>query len=349
MVFRLGGDEFTVILTNVHYDTDPAVVAEKLIRAFNDPFEVDDNTLHLGISIGIAIYPRDGSEAANLIRSADTALFEAKRERSSYRFFTEAMQQRALEKLRLVGRLHESIERGDFKVNFQPIVNQRSQVVACEALLAWSHPEMGQVPPHQFIPLAEETGLIVALGGVGLRASCNLLRRLEKGGHPSTKISVNLSLNQLRDPELIAEIDKEINESRSDPAKLEFEITESGLMRDNQALKQIEELRARGFRFSIDDFGTGYSSLARLRSFPIDTLKIDRSFVAGTPDNRKDCDLVRSVITLAHNFGLNVCAEGVETRQQFEFLCDAGCDLLQGYFFSLPVPADGFIAYLESC
>ncbi len=344
-VYRMGGDEFTVLLGNLHSETDPAVVAQKLIGAFADPFEVDSNTFHLGLSIGISLYPRDGSTGEELIRSADTALFEAKRERSSFRFFTQDMQEKAFEKLSMVNNLHRGIEGDQFEFHFQPIMNMQEQLAGCEALLRWDHPDHGMIPPGYFIPLAEETGLIAPLGRLGILSACRLLKRLEEIGNTDCRVAVNLSANQIRDRHLIDDLSAMIEESKIDSTRLELEITESGLMSDPAALERIGELRARGIHLSIDDFGTGYSSLARLRSLPLDALKIDRSFVAGTADSGKDRELVKAIITLAHSFGLTVCAEGVEEREQFEFLRDAGCNLVQGYLFSRPIPEDDFIEF----
>jgi EAL domain-containing protein (putative c-di-GMP-specific phosphodiesterase class I) len=196
--------------------------------------------------------------------------------------------------------------------------------------------------------LAEETGLIIPLGRLGIRVACRLLKRLDQLGNASAKISVNLSAKQLRDNNLVSDVDAQVAEFRIDARRLELEITESGLMDEPTALDRIEELRSRGIRFSIDDFGTGYSSLSRLRSLPIDTLKIDRTFVAGVPGNRKDKELVQAVITIAHGFGQVVCAEGVESQEQLEFLRGAGCDLVQGYLFSPPVPEEAFLEIVRT-
>ncbi len=348
LVFRLGGDEFTVLLTSLRAETDAALVAEKLVKAFADPIVVDANTLHVGLSIGIALYPRDGSTADELVRSADTALFEAKQERSVYRYFAQGMQQKALEKMTMVNGLHQGIAADQFALHFQPVMDMQERLAGCEALLRWSHPQWGSISPVRFIPLAEETGLIIPLGRLGICVACRLLQRLEAMGRSGVRISVNLSAKQLRDRNLVQDVEACLKEFRVDPRRLELEITESGLMDEPTALSRIEELRSGGIRFSIDDFGTGYSSLSRLRSLPIDTLKVDRGFVAGIPGSRKDSDLVRAVITIAHGLGLTVCAEGVETREQLAFLRDIGCDTVQGYLFSPPVPEEAFLQIVRS-
>ncbi len=348
LVFRQGGDEFTVLLTSLRAETDAALVAEKLVKAFADPILVDANTLHVGLSIGIALSPRDGATVDELVRSADTALFEAKQERSAYRYFAQGMQQKALEKMTMVNGLHRGLAADQFALHFQPVMDMQERLTGCEALLRWSHPEWGSIPPGRFIPLAEETGLIIPLGRLGIRVACRLLRRLQTTEGARARISVNLSAKQLRDRNLLSDVDACLQEFGVDPQRLELEITESGLMDEPTALSRIEELRGRGIRFSIDDFGTGYSSLSRLRSLPIDNLKIDRGFVAGIPASRKDSDLVRAVITIAHGFGLSVCAEGVENREQLSFLRDAGCDTVQGYLFSPPVPEEAFLEIVRS-
>jgi diguanylate cyclase (GGDEF)-like protein len=346
-VYRIGGDEFTIILASLHNPTDPALVAQKLIGAFADPFVIQSHTLRLGLSIGIALYPQDGSTGDELIRSADTALFEAKRERGSFRYFTQDMQEKAFEKLAMVNNLHQGIEQDQFQLHFQPIMDMQEQLAGGEALLRWSHPDLGMVPPGYFIPVAEETGLIAPLGRLGILAACRLLEELERHGNTSCKIAVNLSPKQIRDANLVADVDAQLEESRIDPGQLELEITESGLMSDPSALARIQELRDRGIRFSIDDFGTGYSSLARLRSLPVDKLKIDRSFVTRVAEDPKDQELVRAVITLAHSFDLTVCAEGVETREQLDFLREAGCNLVQGYLFGKAIPEEDFVAFAK--
>ncbi len=348
LVFRLGGDEFTVLLTSLREETDAALVAEKLVKAFADPVVVEANTLHVGLSIGIALYPRDGTTVDELVRSADTALFEAKQERSAYRYFAQGMQQKAVEKMTMINGLHQGIAGDQFALHFQPVMDIQERLAGCEALLRWSHPQWGSISPGRFIPLAEETGLIIPLGRLGICAACRLLRRLEAMGRGGVRISVNLSAKQLRDRNLVQDVEASLRESGVDPRRLELEITESGLMDEPSALSRIEELRRRGIRFSIDDFGTGYSSLSRLRSLPIDTLKIDRAFVAGIPGSRKDSDLVRAVITIAHGLGLGVCAEGVENREQLAFLRDSGCDMVQGYLFSPPVSEEAFLQIIRS-
>jgi diguanylate cyclase (GGDEF)-like protein len=348
LVFRQGGDEFTVLLTALRGEADAAVVADKLVQTFAEPIVVGPNTLHVGLSVGIALYPRDGTTSEGLVRAADTALFAAKQERSAFRYFALDMHKQAAEKLALVNGLHHGIAADQFVLHFQPIMDMQERLAGCEALLRWSHPELGTVSPGRFIPLAEETGLIIPLGRLGIGVACRLLQRLEATGSGRVKISVNLSTKQLRDRDLVQDVESCMKQFDADPRRLELEITESGLMDEPTALSRIEELRRLGIRFSIDDFGTGYSSLSRLRSLPIDTLKIDRGFVAGIPGSRKDSDLVRAVITIAHGFGLSVCAEGVETRDQLDFLRAAGCDTVQGYLFSPPVPEEAFLEILRS-
>ncbi len=343
LVFRQGGDEFTVLLTLLATDTDAAYVADKLVQSFRAPFVLDGNPLYLGVSIGISLHPRDGASVDELLRSADTALFEAKRDRNAYRFFNAGMQERAFTRLSLVERLHRGIERGEFRLDFQPQRSCDGRLVGCEGLMRWRPAEGELVMPGEFIDVAEETGLIIALGRVALASACRLRRALGERGRSGLAVSINLSVRQFRDPELLTSIDRLHAEHGIDPAGLELEITESGFIDDPFVASLLAGLRSRGIRLAIDDFGTGSSSLSRLKTLPINSLKIDRSFIRELPGSRRDRELVRSVITIAHGFGITACAEGVERQDQMDLLASLGCDSVQGFLFGPAVPEAEFL------
>ncbi|MCX7028527.1 MAG: EAL domain-containing protein [Spirochaetes bacterium] len=343
LVFRQGGDEFTVLLTLLAADTDAAFVADKLVQSFRTPFVLDGNPLYLGVSIGIAVHPRDGASADELLRAADTALFEAKRDRNAYRFFNAGMQERAFYRLSLVERLHRGIERGEFRLDFQPQRDRDGRLVGCEGLMRWQPADGELMMPGAFIGVAEETGLIIALGRVAIASACRLRRALGERGRAGLVVSVNLSVRQFRDPELLESIDRLHAEHGIDPAGLQLEITESGLVDEPSVASLMDDLRRRGIRLAIDDFGTGYLSLSRLKTLPIDSLKIDRSFIRELPGSRRDSELVRSVITIAHGFGITACAEGVERQDQMDHLASLGCDSVQGFLFGPAMPEAEFL------
>jgi diguanylate cyclase (GGDEF)-like protein len=343
LVFRQGGDEFTVLLTLLAADTDAAFVAEKLVQSFRAPIVLDGNPLYVGVSIGIAEHPRDGASADELLRAADTALFEAKRDRNAYRFFNTGMQARAFSRLSLVERLHRGIERGEFRLDFQPQHGRDGRLVGCEGLMRWQPPDGEPVMPAAFIGVAEETGHIIALGRVAIAAACRLRRTLRERGRARLAVSINLSVRQFRDPELLAGIDRLHAEHGIEPAGLELEITESGLIDEPSVTTLLNDLHSRGIRLAIDDFGTGTLSLSRLKTLPIDSLKIDRSFIRELPGSRRDSELVRSVITIAHGFGITACAEGVERQDQMDHLVSLGCDAMQGFLFGKAVTEAGFL------
>ncbi len=347
LVFRQGGDEFTVLLSLLAADTDAAFVAEKLVQSFRQPIVLDGNPLYVGISIGIAEHPRDGESPDELLRAADTALFEAKRDRNAYRFFNTGMQARAFARLSLVERLHRGIDRGEFRLDFQPQRGRDGRLLGCEGLMRWLPADGEPVMPGAFIGVAEETGLIIALGRVALAGACRLRRMLRERGRAGLVVSINLSVKQFRDPDLLANIDRLHAEHGIGTAGLELEITESGLIDDASVTVLLNELRGRGILLAIDDFGTGYSSLSRLKTLPIDSLKIDRSFIRELPGSRRDSELVRSVITIAHGFGITACAEGVERQDQMDLLASLGCDGAQGFLFGKAMTEAEFLALVD--
>lgn len=347
-LFRIGGDEFAVILNHLTRDTDAAIIAEKILRVMNDALSIEGKSIYLGSSIGISIYPKDGEDADILIRKADTALYEAKKERRTYRFFTEDMQERAENKIRISSGIHRALDLNEMLLYYQPQVRSDGEVTGGEALLRWKHPELGYIPPDQFIPIAEETGSIIKIGEWVFEEACRFInknRPLFEGGR---SLSVNLSVKQFLDQSLAEKLRKLLEYYQIETHQLRLEITESCLMEQiDENIDKITQIRSLGVPISLDDFGTGYSSLAYLKRLPIDVVKIDRSFITGIPENEEDCVLVKTIINIAKEFGYQLVAEGVETSEQAEFLYRHGCEHIQGYYFSRPLPADEFIEYLK--
>jgi len=341
-VARVGGDEFQVVLDEIDGPTAAAHVAEKLMRVLGEPFVIEGQELHVTASLGLSMYPRDGASADLLLKYADTALYEAKGEgRNAYRFFSPEMNAQAHGRLRLENDLRRAIERGELELHYQPQLDLASGAVcAVEALLRWRHPRKGLVLPNSFIPLAEETGLIVALGEWVLVEACRQVAQWHRDGIVPLRVAVNISARQLRRPGLDRAVRHALAESGLPPSSLELEITESSVMHDpQQAQGVLHALRDLGVLLSIDDFGTGYSSLAYLKRLPLDRLKIDRSFIGGIPQDGDDAAIVETIIVMTHKLGLRVIAEGVETREQRAQLLSQGCDEVQGFLWAKPVSA----------
>ena len=348
-VGRLGGDEFAIVLSELGSTQDAGLVAQKILDALAEPFALDRHEVFITASIGIATYPGDGGDAETLLRNADAAMFSAKNlGKNNYQFYTAAMNERALERLLLESNLRRAMERNEFVVHLQPKMKlDGGAIVGCEALLRWQVPGNGLVLPAQFIPLLEESGLIVSVGEWVVRSACAQLREWHDAGIEPKPIAVNLSARQFQHQNICTMVERAIADYAVDPALLEFEITESAAMHNPEdAIVTMRALKALGVRISIDDFGTGYSSLSYLKRFPVDSLKLDRSFVKDLPDDADDAAIARAVIHLAHSLELDVIGEGVETRRQAEFLAAAGCDIAQGYYFSRPLPAVQFTQLL---
>ncbi len=341
---RLGGDEFVILLENIDEPQTAAVVAQDIIGILGAPIQLSGgHEVFIGGSIGISLYPDDAGEAMQLVRNADAALYQAKElGRNTCCFYTEALTRHAQARLALEAKMRRGLERQEFVVHYQPQVSVADgRIIGVEALVRWRQPEEGLLVPDQFIPLAEETGLIVPLGEWVLSTACAQMRTwLDQGLRPIS-LAVNLSSRQFRQPNL-AERVRTVLEQTGVPAHLlELEITESAIMEQGeQAISIVHALKTFGVRMAIDDFGTGYSSLAYLKRFEVNTLKIDRSFVCDIPDDEDDREIAASIIGMAHNLRLQVLAEGVETQAQLAFLKDQGCDSCQGYLFSRPVPAE---------
>jgi diguanylate cyclase (GGDEF)-like protein/PAS domain S-box-containing protein len=348
-VARLGGDEFVVTVDRVEDVTEAATVAQKLLDVFEEPFVVADNELHLGASIGIAIFPQDGNDMATLLKNADAAMYLSKEEgRNTFRFYTTDLSASAEERFHLEVGLRHALERSEFHVFYQPLVDMTTgRIVAAEALLRWQHPEYGLVTPDRFIPLAEDTGLIVPIGEWVIKEACRQFVSWRKQELRLKRVSVNISGVQVQRGNLVGTVGKILHETGIESGCLELEITESQLMKEpEQATATLDGLQALGVELAIDDFGTGYSSLSYLKRFPLDNLKVDKSFVHDIATDANDAAIVRAVIALADNLQLRVTAEGVETEAQRDFLLAHGCKLAQGWLFGRPVPAKEFAQQL---
>ena len=349
-VARAAGDEFIVALADMGQAEDALLAARKLADALAAPFSVGEREFFVTASMGVSVYPQDSDDPETLIRNAETAMYQAKEYGvNAFRLFTPAMHAIAVKRLLLESDLRKALERDEFVVLYQPIVNLGSgKVVGAEALVRWKHPVLGLIPPADFIYLAEETGLIEPLGERVLQTACEQSRRWHVGGLSPMRVCVNLSPQQFANGGLAKMVDKIIREKNLEPASLELEITESLVTKDaDAALRSLRELRQMGVRLTLDDFGTGYSSLSLLKNFPIDTLKIDRSFVQQMSVDPYDKAIADTIITLGHSLRLNVIAEGVETRAQLILLRHAGCDEVQGFYFSRAVPAESLFPLLQ--
>jgi len=349
-VARLGGDEFVIILPDIHRARDVSKVARKVLESLNRAIVIDDNELYTTPSIGISLYPTDGQNVEGLMQSADTAMYTVKEAgKNNFQYFTQSMTQAAQQRAKLEKDLRIAIEQKEFELHYQPKIKTNPlRVVGCEALLRWKHPEQGYIPPDIFIPVAEDAGLIVQIGDWILEAAAQQIVSWRSKGMPDINVAINLSPVQFKDAMLANKIQDYINTSILDKEMVEFEITENILMDNVQASSEgLLTLKKLGVSLAIDDFGTGYSSLSYLKSFDIDSLKIDRSFVNDIHTESDSAEIVSAVISLAHNLGLIVVAEGVETEEQLLFLSDLQCDIFQGYYFSRPLPANEFFDYVK--
>lgn len=346
---RLGGDEFTVVVADLDHPQDAARVARRILHALSRPFALAGQEIYAGCSIGIAVWPDDGANSELLLRSADVAMYHAKsRGGGAYAFFNASMNVSSTRRLAVESRLRRALERDEFHLHYQPIRDtQTGRVSAVEALVRWRD-EFGQtISPAEFIPIAEEAGLIVEIGAWVLRTACRQARAWQEQGHAPIRMSVNVSVHQLRRAAFVDTVDQILFESNLAPGCLELEITESSMLDANPNIAAaIGRLTEMGIGFALDDFGTGYSSLSALQRFPIERLKIDKSFVAGVGGHANDEALVSATVALARGLSLEVVAEGVETEEQARFLTALGCRELQGYLFSRPLPAPDVAALL---
>ncbi|HEX2060087.1 MAG TPA: EAL domain-containing protein [Thermoanaerobaculia bacterium] len=348
-VARVGGDEFTIVLQELSRRDAAATVAQKVLRTVAQPIEVQGHRLYITTSIGITIFPDDGDDAETLLRNADTAMYRAKAAgRNTYQMATAELSRTTQERMAVENGLHHALEAGEFELLYQPqLETETMSIVGMEALLRWNHPQRGVIAPENFIGIAEERGLILPIGDWVIREACRAARRFQDNGFPNFRVAVNLSARQFRDATLLSTVENAIADSGIDPRTLELEITETVAMEDVElTMSTLARFRRQGVTIAIDDFGTGYSSLSYLKRFPIDALKIDKGFVTDLPDKFEDAAIVSSVIQLANGLGLRVVAEGVETREQLEFLRDSGCREVQGFYFSYPVRLEEIEAQL---
>jgi len=349
-VARMGGDEFTLLLTAVRSPSEAAVVAEKLLARFREPFVVEGKELFVSPSIGIAVAPEDGLRPSTLLKNADTAMYRAKeRGRNCYEVYSLDMNASAHDRLALEGDLHNALDSGGLRVVYQPQVDLASgRITGVEALARWPHPKLGFVGPDTFIPLAEETGLIVALDDWVLRTACAQGKAWADGGLPPIRVAVNLSGRAFRRTHVVERVAEALERTGFAPDQLELEVTESMAVDQGSDTRPVfQDLEALGVKLAIDDFGTGYSALSRLQGFPFHRLKIDRSFVSTIERSTDDAPIVAAMIAMAHALKLDVVAEGVETEVQRAFLDRHGCDIAQGYLFSRPVEAKAVEALLH--
>jgi diguanylate cyclase (GGDEF)-like protein len=349
-VARLGGDEFVVLLPQLEDEREAVTIARKILARFEQPFQLDGHELFASPSIGIALFPNDGDDAHALLENADIAMYQAKeRGRQTYCTYDRSMNDHARARLALESQLHNAIERGELRLHYQPKIRMPTgELSGMEALLRWEHPEHGLLQPAKFIPLAEESGLIVPVGEWALEEACRQNQEWITAGFPPLVVAVNLSLRQFQQQHVEDVTARVLRVTGMDPSLLELEVTESLAMQDPEGVSAtLVDLKSLGVACSIDDFGTGYSGLNHLIGFPIDKLKIDKSFVA-TIDTDREAPIVVAVVALAHGLGLEVVAEGVETTEQLERLRELGCDEMQGFLFSRPLPPDEFQQLLES-
>jgi diguanylate cyclase (GGDEF)-like protein len=347
-VFRMGGDEFTWLLPSAS-ENEAEEAAQRLIEAFKHPFRIGPSAFHVSVSVGIALFPDDGNSLDMLQQNADTAMYSAKTSGSGWVRYFPDMNRKAKERLLLENDLRIALELGQFRLVYQPLVElETGRLVGTEALLRWRHPQRGEIPPSEFIPLCEENGFIVPLGEWALRTACLQLKEWQNKGYPPIVMAVNLSIRQFRQHDLCERIAGLLEETGLDASLLELEITESIMADVGYASRTLERLKAIGVRISIDDFGTGYSSLHYLKRFPIDKLKIDRSFVSDVLVDRNDAAIVSGIAAMARNLNLKVTAEGVESEGQVSFLKRHNCQEAQGYYFSKPVAPETLEQLLES-
>lgn len=352
-VSRMGGDEFTFMLTDLDDSHHAGDVAQKILRSLADtPFMLEDKEIFISTSMGISVYPWDGHDTTTLIKNADAALYHAKGEgRNNFQYYAREMNASAMQRLTLESALRRALEREEFLLYYQPQVDLASgRIIGLEALLRWQRPEHGLVSPGEFIPLLEETGLIVPVGEWVLHTACRQGRMWQQAGLPPIRIAVNLSALQFRQPDLVGMVARILAETGLDPSshELELELTESLLMRNvEKTAATLHRLHEMGVKLSIDDFGTGYSSLSYLKRFPLNSLKIDQSFVRDLSSNPDDAAIVSAIIALGHGLKLNVIAEGVETAEQLAYLRELKCDEMQGFLFSRPIPASEITQLLQ--
>jgi len=344
-VARLGGDEFIIALEGINNDHDVDGLARKVINTFQEPFEIQGHELHVTLSMGVSLYPADGQDGESLIKNADVAMYRAKEEgRNNYNFYTSDLATSVFERLALESALRRALERNEMRLVYQPqFCLEGDRVIGCESLMRWDNPAFGEVSPSRFVPIAEESGLIIELGRWGLITACSQMERWLLAGAPIERMAVNVSAIQLQRSDFVATVKEVLEETGLSAKYLELEVTESVIMHNSEhATEILSELKALGVGLAIDDFGTGYSSLSYLKRLPVDKLKIDRSFVSDIPHDSNDVEIARAVIALAKSLGLRVIAEGLETEEQRRFMITEGGQHAQGYLFGKPMSSEEF-------
>ena len=340
MVARLGGDEFTLLLNNIGNIEEPAIVAGRILEMLAEPFIIGDHEVFITASTGIAVYPFDGTDIDTLLINADLAMYQAKNQgRNSYQYYSESMNKFTRERFTIETKLRKALDQNEFMLFYQPQIDiQNGKLIGVEALIRWLQPDLVLTKPAEFIPLAEQTGLIVEMGDWVLRTACEQNRTWQKSGLKTMLMTVNVSSIQFRKDNFIESMSQILSDTGLDPHYLQLELTESTIMQHSKnTIEKLQALQAMGVQTSIDDFGTGYSSLKYLKNFPLSTLKIDTSFIKELSTSPTDQSIVKAIITLAHNFNLKVVAEGVESREQLAYLRDCGCEAAQGYLICPPV------------
>ncbi len=348
-VARFGGDEFTLMIPKIENVEDAAKIAQKIIETLKIPFFINDRELFVTTSLGVSVYPIDGGDPETLVRNADTAMYRAKDQgRDNYQLYAPDMNAEALQRLALENLLRKALSNDELVLFYQPQVDAKSRaIVGVEALIRWRHPELGLLSPAHFISLAEASGLIVPIGEWVIRTACKQVKQWQRKFDHDITVAVNLSARQFQQPDVVEMVRSALDATALDPETLELEITESNAMQNAEnTIYTLRELKSLGVRISMDDFGTGYSSLNYLKRFPIDILKLDQMFVREAVTDPSDAAIVAAVIQLAHSLHLRVVAEGVERQDQLDFLTRQGCDIIQGYFFSQPLPAEQLEIYM---
>jgi diguanylate cyclase (GGDEF)-like protein len=349
-VARLGGDEFVILLNDLARPEDAAIVAERIQSWITEPVKLGDRLAYIGVSMGIAVYPHDGKDSETLLKNSDIAMYHAKKTgKGHYQFFHETMAIRAKKRLKMETYMHDAVAKNELRLHYQPVMDIASgRLIGAEALLRWENPHLGFLPPNDFISLAEDNGLINQFGEWVIREACRQFKSWQQQGFGDLTIAVNLSSLQFNQSSFLPMVAEIIKEFEMDPAFLTFELTESMIMADDKnMLEKLNNLKSLGIKLALDDFGTGYSSLRYLNRFPLDSLKIDRSFVKELPDSADASAIVSAILALAKALNLNTIAEGVETLQQKAFLQNTTCNAVQGYYYSKPMPVAEFQHYWE--
>jgi diguanylate cyclase (GGDEF)-like protein len=348
-IFRLSGDDFTVLLAEIPSALEVAAVAQKIQEEIAQPCRILSHELYMTATIGIALYPDDGESSETLAKNAEMALYVAKKECNGYHFFTEEMNAKAQERMELENGLRHAIQDQQLLLYYQPLVSTTGRIMGMEALVRWQHPQRGMISPAQFIPLAEETKMIITIGEWVLATACRQLKYWHDASYDWLSMSINVSTRQFREPDFVTTVERVLAATSVNPKYVKLEVTESSIMeKPEEAIAKMDLLCAQGIHFSIDDFGTGYSSLSQLKHFPIDTLKIDRSFVVDAITNRDDQEIIKTILSMAQNLHLETVAEGVETKEQQDFLTQEGCQMMQGYYFGRPLSVEAFEERLQT-